>query len=127
MAKIAERHEVLGGRGCVILHASGSSSGSWFYKERRDGRYITKKLSGATSAKEAIAMATVIAFEITEKAANSSKLIFGSDGSKFKLSTARSNRKKSLPLTLAVNLFLTKEQKRVDANIITQGDRKSVV
>ena len=69
MPTIVEKQEVLNGRGQVIRYGSGTSAGSYFYKEKIPGerRYKTRRIPGATTIEEAIQAAVEIAFKLQEE------------------------------------------------------------
>ena len=48
MPKIADKRKVLGGRGSVVLYASGTSAGQYFYRELIKGtkNYMTRRIEG---------------------------------------------------------------------------------
>ena len=68
MPTIVEKQEVLNGRGQVIRYGSGTSAGSYFYKEKIPGerRYKTRRIPGATTIVDAVQAAVEIAFKIQE-------------------------------------------------------------
>ena len=67
--KIAEKQEVLGGRGSVVTYANGKGSKGFFYRELVAGtkRYRQKKIEGADSMSQAVEMAMDIALELREE------------------------------------------------------------
>ena len=69
MPTIVEKQEVLNGRGQVIRYGSGTSAGSYFYKEKIPGerRYKTRRIPGATTIEEAVQAAVEIAFKLQEE------------------------------------------------------------
>ena len=69
MPTIVEKQEVLNGRGQVIRYGSGTSAGSYFYKEKIPGerRYKTRRIQGATTIEEAVQAAVEIAFKLQEE------------------------------------------------------------
>ena len=66
MPTIVEKQEVLNGRGQVIRYGSGTSAGSYFYKEKIPGerRYKTRRIPDATNIEEAVQAAVEIAFKL---------------------------------------------------------------
>ena len=66
MPKIADKRKVLGGRGSVVLYASGTSAGKYFYRELIKGTqtYKTRRIEGVSNMDEAEAAATEVAFEL---------------------------------------------------------------
>ena len=69
MPTIVEKQEVLNGLGQVIRYGSGTSAGSYFYKEKIPGerRYKTRRIPGATTIEEAVQAAVKIAFKLQEE------------------------------------------------------------
>ena len=69
MPKIADKRKVLGGRGSVVLYASGTSAGQFFYRELIKGtkNYMTRRIEGVSNIDEAEAAATEVAFELNKK------------------------------------------------------------
>ena len=69
MPKIADKRKVLGGRGSVVLYASGTSAGQYFYRELIKGtkNYMTRRIEGVSNMDEAEAAATEVAFELNKK------------------------------------------------------------
>jgi hypothetical protein len=51
MPKIADKRKVLGGRGSVVLYASGTSAGQYFYRELIKGtkNYMTRRIEGVSN------------------------------------------------------------------------------
>ena len=51
MPKIADKRKVLGGRGSVVLYASGTSAGQYFYREPIKGtkNYMTRRIEGVSN------------------------------------------------------------------------------
>ena len=68
MPKIADKRKVLGGRGSVVLYASGTSAGKYFYRELIKGTqtYKTRRIEGVSAMDEAEAAATEVAFELNK-------------------------------------------------------------
>ena len=69
MPKIADKRKVLGGRGAVVLYASGTSAGQFFYRELIKGtkNYKTRRIDGVSTMDEAEAAATEVAFELNKE------------------------------------------------------------
>ena len=67
--KIAEKKEVLNGRGVVVSYANGKGSKGYFYRERIEGtkKYRQKKIEGADNLIEAVEMAMDTALEMREE------------------------------------------------------------
>ncbi len=67
--KIAEKKEVLNGRGVVVSYANGKGSKGYFYRERIEGtkKYRQKKIEGAENLIEAVEMALDTALEMREE------------------------------------------------------------
>ena len=67
--KIAEKKEVLNGRGVVVSYANGKGSKGFFYRERIEGtkKYRQKKIEGAENLIEAVEMAMDTALEMREE------------------------------------------------------------
>jgi len=82
MPKIADKRKVLGGRGSVVLYASGTSAGKYFYRELIKGTqtYKTRRIEGVSNMDEAEAAATEVAFELNKEPPDLS-LVFGKRGS----------------------------------------------
>jgi hypothetical protein len=78
MPKIADKRKVLGGRGSVVLYASGTSAGKYFYRELIKGTqtYKTRRIEGVSNMDEAEAAATEVAFELNKEPPDLS-LVFG--------------------------------------------------
>ena len=69
MPKIADKRKVLGGRGSIVLYASGTSAGQFFYRELIKGTksYMTRRIEGVSNMDEAEAAANEVAFELNKK------------------------------------------------------------
>ena len=82
MPKIADKRKVLGGRGSVVLYASGTSAGKYFYRELIKGTqtYKTRRIEGVSNMDEAEAAVTEVAFELNKEPPDLS-LVFGKRGS----------------------------------------------
>ena len=90
MPKIADKRKVLGGRGSVVLYASGTSAGKYFYRELIKGTqtYKTRRIEGVSNMDEAAAAATEVAFELNKEPPDLS-LVFGKRGSEQASDTPR--------------------------------------
>lgn len=133
MPKIDEKVSILNGRGDVVRYASGTSSGSYFYREwnKATSSYRTRKIGEAESIDEAVGKAIDIAFELQKEEESSSPIahILSSGVSKDKSVTTektfqthkltRKTRKQLI--TVAIESWLMKEQKRVDAGLLEQS------
>ena len=69
MPKIADKRKVLGGRGSVVLYATGTSAGQFFYRELIKGtkNYRTRRIEGVSNMDEAEAAATEVAFQLNKE------------------------------------------------------------
>ena len=112
MPKIADKRKVLGGRGSVVLYASGTSAGKYFYRELIKGTqtYKTRRIEGVSNMDEAEAAATDVAFELNKEPPDLS-LVFGKRGSGRTSDTPRggyvaarvtSRKPRSIPITKAI-------------------------
>ena len=66
MPRIVDKREVLNGRGFVVLYGSGTSAGSFFYRELIKGSrsYRQRKIPNVTSIEDAVQAAVEVAFAI---------------------------------------------------------------
>ena len=66
MPRIVDKREVLNGRGFVVLYGSGTSAGSFFYRELVKGSrsYRQRKIPNVTSMEDAVQAAIEVAFAI---------------------------------------------------------------
>ena len=129
MPKIADKRKVLGGRGSVVLYASGTSAGQFFYRELIKGtkKYKTRRIDGVSSMDEAEAAATEVAFELNREP-EISILFDKSDGNSqsrrkrdYVTGKVVDRRPRKQRIEDAMDAWLAKEQERVDAGLISQG------
>ena len=128
MPTIVEKREVLNGRGHVIRYGTGTSAGSYFYKEKVPGerRYKTRRIPGATTLEEAVQAAVEVAFSLqkveTGREAPSAFRTSAASTEETKqfvtLQTVR--RPKRQRIENAVDGFLREEQRRVDVGLLSQ-------
>lgn len=129
MPKIADKRKVLGGRGSVVLYASGTSAGQFFYRELIKGtkNYKTRRIDGVSSMDEAEAAATEVAFELNREPEIS--ILFDKSDSNSQSRRKRNyvtgkvvdRRPRKQRIEDAMDAWLSKEQERVDAGLISQG------
>ena len=135
MPKIADKRKVLGGRGCVVLYASGTSAGQFFYRELIKGTksYMTRRIEGVSNMDEAEAAATEVAFELNKKPDLS--LLWdkpkgnGSEAPKRDYFSGRvvSRKPRSIPVSQAVQNWLRLEYEKADSGLIRRDtvDKKA--
>ena len=125
--KIVEKQVVLNGRGTVVLYGSGTSSGSFFYRELVKGKraYRQKKIEGAETMEQAIEAATEVAFQLQkEEPSPWIQEIFttSGDGTSVKpqarVTKTILRKPKHQLIEDAVTAFLKLEQKRVDVGLL---------
>ena len=128
MPKIVDKREVLNGRGFVVLYGSGTSAGSFFYRELVKGSrsYRQRKITNVTSMEDAVQAAVEVAFAIQAEDQDTPDLARELVGST--RSTGRSKsyaeqvvqrqRRRQL-IENAVRSFLEQEQRRTNAGLIT--------
>ena len=139
MPKIADKRKVLGGRGSVVLYASGTSAGKYFYRELIKGTqtYKTRRIEGVSNMDEAEAAATEVAFELNKEPPDLS-LVFGKRGSERASETPRgayvaakvtSRKPRSMPITKAIQNWLALEYEKADAELLSRVrvDAKEIV
>ena len=129
MPRIADKRKVLGGRGSVVLYASGTSAGQFFYRELIKGtkNYKTRRIDGVSSMDEAEAAATEVAFELNREPEIS--ILFDKSDSNSQSRRKRNyvtgkvvdRRPRKQRIEDAMDAWLSKEQERVDAGLISQG------
>ena len=127
---IAEKQKVLNGRGIVLRWANGNSSGKYFYREKVKGRkaYRFKEIEGATSLEEAAEMAADAAIAIRESLSESKQPIERIDPLNLiareeklqrdrerLLRAEKKGLNKSVSIEKAIDAFLNKQFKRVQA------------
>ena len=128
MPTIVEKQEVLNGRGQVIRYGSGTSAGSYFYKEKIPGerRYKTRRIQGATTIEEAVQAAVEIAFKLQEEQPPESisdliKSPSGNPGETKQYVAHQTVRRapKRQRIENAIDGFLREEQRRVDVGLLS--------
>ena len=122
MPKVSEQAKVLGGRGTVVKYASGTSAGSYFYREWNKGlkKYIRKKIEGVNSLEEAIEAAPDAAFAIREERDEVKEFKFGTINEPNQAYLYRAKRK-NIKLEDAINQYLFQDEKRLKAGLIKQN------
>ena len=135
MPKIADKRKVLGGRGSVVLYASGTSAGQFFYRELIKGtkNYMTRRIEGVSNMDEAEVAATEVVFELNKKPDLS--LLWDkpkgneSEAPKRDYFSGRVvNRKtRSIPVSQAVQNWLRLEYEKADSGLIRKDtvDKKA--
>ena len=127
MPTIVEKQEVLNGRGQVIRYGSGTSAGSYFYKEKIPGerRYKTRRIPGATTIEEAIQAAVEIAFKLQEEQPEGVSNLLRSTRKSLEereqyvaYQTVRRTPKRQR-IEYAIESFLREEQRRVDVGLLS--------
>ena len=135
MPKIADKRKVLGGRGSIVLYASGTSAGQFFYRELIKGTksYMTRRIEGVSNMDEAEAAATEVAFELNKKPDLS--LLWdkpkgnGSEAPKRDYFSGRvvSRKPRSIPVSQVVQNWLRLEYEKADSGLIRRDtvDKKA--
>ena len=128
MPRIVDKREVLNGRGFVVLYGSGTSAGSFFYRELVKGSrsYRQRKIPNVTSMEDAAQAAIEVAFAIQAEEQETpdlaSELVGGSRSTRRQLSheqqTVTRQPRRQL-IENAVRSFLEQEQRRSTAGLIT--------
>jgi len=128
MPRIVDKREVLNGRGFVVLYGSGTSAGSFFYRELVKGSrsYRQRKIPNVTSMEDAVQAAVEVAFAIQAEEQETpelvSELVSGSRSARRKRSyeqhTVTHQPRRQL-IENAVRSFLEQEQRRSAAGLIT--------
>ena len=126
MPKVVEKRSVLNGRGSVVRYGSGSSAGSYFYRELIPGtkNYKTRKIENASNLDEAAEAAIEIAFELNKEPDLS--VIFSKDSSKsspkrdYVTGKIVDRRPRKQTIEDAMDAWIEQEQKRADSGLITQ-------
>ena len=127
MPKLLQKQKV-SKRGSVVQYGSGSSAGSFFYRELIPGTstYKTKKIDGAETLEDAVEMAMDIAIELA-KEPDVSIVIPGRGQStptnKRDYVTGKivDRRPRKQLIKDAVERWVASERKRADAGLITSG------
>ena len=129
MPKVVEKRSVLNGRGTVVRYGSGSSAGSYFYRELVPGtkNYKTRKIETASNIDEAAEAAIDIAFELNKEPDLS--IIFSKDSSKSQSLPKRDyvtgrvvdRRPRKQTIEDAMDAWIQQEQKRAESGLITQA------
>lgn len=128
MPRIAESRKILNGRGSVVLYASGSSAGEYFYRELIKGtkRYKTRKIENVANLDEAAEAAVEIAFELNNQP-DLSVIIPGKSEVKetrykrdYYTGRVVDRRPRRKSIEESMDAWLQIEQERVDAGLITQ-------
>ena len=135
MPKIADKRKVLGGRGSVVLYATGTSAGQFFYRELIKGtkNYRTRRIEGVSNMDEAEAAATEVAFELNKEPDLSvlwdKPKVGGSEPPKRDYVTGRviGRKPRSIPISQAVQNWLRLEYEKADSGLIRQDtvDKKA--
>ena len=139
MPKIADKRKVLGGRGSVVLYASGTSAGKYFYRELIKGTqtYKTRRIEGVSNMDEAEAAATEVAFELNKEPPDLS-LVFGKRRSGGASDTPRggyvaarvtSRKPRSILIAKAIQNWLALEYEKAEAELLSRVrvDAKEIV
>ena len=125
MPKVIDKRKILGGRGTVVLYASGTSAGQYFYREYvGNDSYKTRRIPDATTMDQACELAVEIAFKFNKQPDLS--FVFQGEGKKQATKQRKavrvSERKRRKQLVKnAIDSYLVKEQERVDAGLIVQS------
>ena len=124
MPKLLQKQKV-SKRGTVVQYGSGSSAGSFFYRELIPGTstYKTKKIDGAETLEEAVEMAMDIAIELAKEPDVS--IIFGNKESSqstkqrsYVTGKVIDRRPRKQLIADAVDRWVASEQRRADAGLI---------
>jgi len=128
MPRIVDKREVLNGRGFVVLYGSGTSAGSFFYRELVKGSrsYRQRKIPNVTSMEDAVQAAVEVAFAIQAQEQDTpdlvSELVGGSRSARrqrsYEQHTVTHQPRRQL-IENAVRSFLEQEQRRSAAGLIT--------
>ena len=115
MPKILEKHNVLNGRGSVVLYGSGSSAGRWFYREwhKDEKKYLLRQIPDAASAEEAVAGCLDIAFELKQDGVQTKTV------RRKRPSHSPSDKPQRESIDTAIGNYLAQELDRADAGLIT--------
>ena len=128
MPKILEKQEVLNGRGHVVLYGSGTSAGSYFYRELVKGKrsYRQRRIPGVSCMEEAVGAAVEVAFQMQSDQPHPvvAQLLKtepngGEPGKSYK-SQVLTRQPRKQHIEDAITAFLKEEQQKVDAGLLTQ-------
>ena len=132
MPRIVAKREVLSGRGAVVLYGSGTSAGSFFYRELIKGSrsYRQRKIPDATSMDEAVQQAVEVAFAMQAEELETPDLvkdIFSpskTSGSKSYDTTTLLRQPRRQLIEDSITNFLEQERQRKEAGLITSKTRQ---
>jgi len=128
MPRIVEKREVLNGRGQVVLYGSGTSAGSYFYRELIKGKrsYRLRRIPGASSMEEAVNAAVDVAFQLQSDQPHpiAVQLLqtreIGETSNKSYKSQVLTRQARKQQIGDAIAAFLKEEQQKVDAGLLAQ-------
>jgi integrase len=132
MPRIVAKREVLSGRGAVVLYGSGTSAGSFFYRELIKGSrsYRQRKIPDATTMDEAVQLAVEVAFAMQAEELETPDLvkdIFSPSkpsGSKSYETTTLVRQPRRQLIEDSITNFLEQEWQRKEAGLITSKTRQ---
>jgi len=132
MPRIVAKREVLSGRGAVVLYGSGTSAGSFFYRELIKGSrsYRQRKIPDATTMDEAVQLAVEVAFAMQAEELETPDLvkdIFSPSkpsGSKSYETTTLLRQPRRQLIEDSITNFLEQERQRKEAGLITSKTRQ---
>lgn len=132
MPRIVAKREVLSGRGAVVLYGSGTSAGSFFYRELIKGSrsYRQRKIPDATTMDEAVQQAVEVAFAMQAEELETPDLvkdIFSPSkpsGSKSYETTTLIRQPRRQLIEDSITNFLEQEWHRKEAGLITSKTRQ---
>ena len=128
MPKILEKQEVLNGRGHVVLYGSGTSAGSYFYRELIKGKrsYRQRRIPGVSCMEEAVSAAVEVAFQMQSDQPHPvvTQLLKtepnASESDKPYKSQVLTKQPRKQRIEDAISSFLKEEQQKVDGGLLTQ-------
>jgi hypothetical protein len=128
MPKILEKQEVLNGRGHVVLYGSGTSAGSYFYRELIKGKrsYRQRRIPGVSCMEEAVGAAVEVAFQMQSDQPHPvvAQLLKtepnASESDKPYKSQVLTKQPRKQRIEDAISSFLKEEQQKVDGGLLTQ-------
>jgi integrase len=132
MPRIVAKREVLSGRGAVVLYGSGTSAGSYFYRELIKGSrsYRQRKIPDATTMDEAVQLAVEVAFAMQAEELETPDLvkdIFSpskpSVSKSYETTTLLRQPRRQL-IEDSITNFLEQEWHRKEAGLITSKTRQ---